>query len=112
MDAESWYSVTPECISKYIADKCYHEFQKQRRNGENGDSENGENYEEELKEETEITEKAVKMTRMGGNLVLKGRLGLILDLFCGCGGNSIPLAAVADRVVSVDIIAEKLVDAG
>ena len=39
------------------------------------------------------------------------RVGRMLDLFCGCGGNAIPLARVCNHLVAVDINPAKIVDA-
>lgn len=62
LDAESYYSVTPEAIAIHIAEK------------------------------------------------LKPK-GFVLDLFCGCGGNSIQFAKFASQVVAMDIDVVKVANA-
>jgi hypothetical protein len=39
------------------------------------------------------------------------KLGVILDLFSGCGGNAIPLAEICRQVIAVDINPSKIPDA-
>ena len=53
MDKEGWFSVTPECIAKHIAERC--------------------------------------------------RCDLIIDAFCGVGGNAIQFAFTCERVIAIDI---------
>ncbi|XP_075226088.1 trimethylguanosine synthase 1 [Lycorma delicatula] len=53
LDAESWYSVTPEKVSEHIAERC--------------------------------------------------RCDLVIDAFCGAGGNTIQLAFTCERVIAIDI---------
>ena len=95
MDSESWYSVTPESISIYISSVCrtgaeeFNNFILRRR----------------------TTNKKKKRLISLLQPVEPVRLGLVLDLFCGCGGNSIPLGRDFDSVIAVDINPEKLVDA-
>ena len=67
LDAESWYSITPESIANHITLKCI--------------------------------EAATFMNT---------DLGTALDLFCGCGGNSISLGQVFSHVVAVDFDSHKL----
>ncbi|KAL1129459.1 hypothetical protein AAG570_013985 [Ranatra chinensis] len=58
LDAESWYSVTPEKVSKHIAERC--------------------------------------------------RCDVIVDAFCGAGGNAIQFAFTCERVIAIDIDASKI----
>uniref|UniRef100_A0A1B6LF14 Trimethylguanosine synthase n=1 Tax=Graphocephala atropunctata TaxID=36148 RepID=A0A1B6LF14_9HEMI len=58
LDAESWYSVTPEKIAMNIAERC--------------------------------------------------RCDLVVDAFCGAGGNAIQLAFTCERVIAVDIDPQKI----
>ncbi|XP_014213093.1 trimethylguanosine synthase [Copidosoma floridanum] len=58
LDNESWFSVTPEKIAKYIAERC--------------------------------------------------RSDLIVDAFCGAGGNSIQFAFTCERVYAIDIHPQKI----
>ncbi|XP_039284575.1 trimethylguanosine synthase isoform X2 [Nilaparvata lugens] len=53
LDAESWYSVTPEKVAAHIAERC--------------------------------------------------RCDLVVDAFCGAGGNTIQLALTCERVIAIDI---------
>jgi len=67
LDAESWYSITPEIIAKHVAKRCLEQFNKH-------------------------------------NI----KLDMILDCFCGCGGNSIAFAEICENVISIDIDPEKI----
>ncbi|KAG9305785.1 hypothetical protein G9A89_001073 [Geosiphon pyriformis] len=58
MDAEGWYSVTPESIAQQIAERC--------------------------------------------------RCNIIIDAFCGVGGNAIQFAKTCNRVIAIDIDETKL----
>ncbi|KAI9596756.1 RNA cap guanine-N2 methyltransferase-domain-containing protein [Syncephalis fuscata] len=58
MDAEGWYSVTPEKIARHIAERC--------------------------------------------------RSSIIVDAFCGVGGNAIQFAFTCERVIAIDIDANRL----
>nr|XP_018898909.1 PREDICTED: trimethylguanosine synthase isoform X1 [Bemisia tabaci] len=53
LDEESWYSVTPECMSKHISQRC--------------------------------------------------RCDVLIDAFCGAGGNTIQFALTCERVIAIDI---------
>lgn len=103
MDSESWFSVTPECISEQIADRCLEgAVLSYARSAELNSTEFiGKNRKKKLKKEM--------VNRMKNAEHI--RVGRMLDLFCGCGGNSIPLARVCDHLVAVDINPSKLVDA-
>jgi len=62
LDAESWYSITPEAVAKHVTSSC-----------------------------------------IGRAREWKCRMEKILDCFSGCGGNTIPFAALGKQVVSVDL---------
>ena len=103
MDSESWFSVTPEIISIYIAQRCrigaekLNKFLSEIRKSE--------------KKKKKLRTFLSKQSTSPSRSALPFRSSLALDLFCGCGGNSIPLAAVFDSVMAVDINPEKLPDA-
>lgn len=73
MDAEGWYSVTPEAVALHIADRL------------------------------------LAPPLLGPTRADEGA-GVVLDLFCGCGGNAIAFARHASRpwVVAVDTSAARL----
>jgi trimethylguanosine synthase len=104
MDSESWFSVTPECISEQIADRCLEGAMRSYLRM----------MEPNLTTKFTGKKKKKKESKERANL-MKGaahiRVGRMLDLFCGCGGNSIPLARVCDHLVAVDINPAKLIDA-
>jgi len=58
LDAESWFSVTPEKVSKHIAERC--------------------------------------------------RCDVLIDAFCGAGGNAIQFAFTCERVIAIDIDPKKI----
>eukprot|EP01032_Pedospumella_encystans_P012883 gene12883-14868_t len=62
LDAESWYSITPEAVAKHVTSSC-----------------------------------------IGRAREWKCRMEKVLDCFSGCGGNTIPFAALGKQVVSVDL---------
>ena len=133
MDAESWYSVTPESIAQHIAQHClrtltgtrnisrkalkkakkialYIEREQAKLSLKNGgmdmdmdmdvivgNGEQGGKGEQEGKAEMKVK--------------VRAKVGLMLDLFCGSGGNTIPLAAVCEAVIAVDLIEDRLQDA-
>ena len=104
MDSESWFSVTPECISELIADRCLEGAMRSYvRMIEPNLSTKYVGKKRKKKEEKEREHLMKCATHV--------RVGRMLDLFCGCGGNSIPLARVCDHLVAVDINPAKLVDA-
>ena len=62
LDAESWFSITPEAVAKHVTSSC-----------------------------------------IGRAREWKCRMEKVLDCFSGCGGNTIPFAALGKEVVSVDL---------
>lgn len=62
LDAESWFSITPEAVAKHVTSSC-----------------------------------------IGRAREWKCDMDKILDCFSGCGGNTIPFAALGKHVVSVDL---------
>ena len=131
MDNESWYSVTPESISQHIAQHCLDVLTRTKVEMEHLASEKAkvagrtaalanaksrreimEVYADEFAEsnvsEGEYFEEKEKERKRGRK---KDKIGLMLDLFCGSGGNTIPLAAVCEAVVAVDILPDRLLDA-
>ena len=123
MDAESWYSVTPESIAQHIAQHCLRALtgmrdidrkalkrakkiarrEKSRILLKNGT----------IDVDTDVCE-AAGSDRKGeqeGEVKVRAKVGLMLDLFCGSGGNTIPLAAVCEAVIAVDLIEGRLQDA-
>lgn len=123
MDAESWYSVTPESIAQHIAQHCLRALtgmrdidrkalkrakkiarrEKARILLKNGT----------IDVDTDVCE-AAGSDRKGeqeGEVKVRAKVGLMLDLFCGSGGNTIPLAAVCEAVIAVDLIEGRLQDA-
>lgn len=126
MDAESWYSVTPESIAQHIAQHCLRALTGMRDIGRKA-----------LKRAKKIAwnigrEKARLLLKNGtmdidkdvckaagsegngeqeGKVRMRAKVGLMLDLFCGSGGNTIPLAAVCEAVIAVDLIEGRLQDA-
>ena len=123
MDSESWYSVTPESISQHIAQHCFKVFLSINAKMERLAYKKA-RYEESVialeKSESrpaimniysdEILVNKVKVEDVARRKK-KFKIGLMLDLFCGCGGNTIPLADVCGAVVAVDIVPERLLDA-
>eukprot|EP00981_Chlorochromonas_danica_P001631 scaffold351_cov162-Ochromonas_danica.AAC.16 len=82
LDCESWYSLTYETIAQYLVHRCCSSI-----NGRLGDS-----------------------LGSGRGEAAQG-LGLVLDCFSGCGGCTIPFAALPDlHVVAVDLDSRKLED--
>lgn len=67
LDAESWFSITPEAVAKHVTSSC-----------------------------------------IGRAREWKCRMNKVLDCFSGCGGNTIPFAALGRQVVSVDLDPVKL----
>ena len=97
LDAESWYSVTPESIAIHIAEQCQFGCQRTRKLSK-----------------SEKKARKRKEEQFPGFIhppPVTFKCDVVLDLFCGCGGNSIPLASVFQSVVAVDINPEKLADA-
>lgn len=129
MDNESWYSVTPESISQHIAQHCLDVLTRTKVEMEHLASEkekvarrtaalaNAKSRREIM--EVYADEFSENNVREGGSFEEKARkrgrkkdkIGLMLDLFCGSGGNTIPLAAVCEAVVAVDILPDRLLDA-
>jgi RNA cap guanine-N2 methyltransferase len=126
MDAESWYSVTPESIAQHIAQHClralagtrnisrkalkkakkialYIEREQAKLSMHNGS----------VDMDTDVCKTAVSEGKGEQEMKVKVRakVGLMLDLFCGSGGNTIPLAAVCEAVIAVDLIEDRLQDA-
>jgi methylase of polypeptide subunit release factors len=128
MDAESWYSVTPESIAQHIAQHClrtlavmrnisrkalkkakkialYIEREKAKLSLKNGN----------MDMDTDVRKTAIsegKGKQEGkAEMKVRAKVGLMLDLFCGSGGNTIPLAAVCEAVIAVDLIEDRLQDA-
>ena len=113
MDAESYYSVTPECISQHIADRL---LQGLRVPEKKELSKKGQKRRRALERKRERERVAAGGDDMAAAVTVVDvthplKLSLVLDLFCGCGGNAIPLASVCDSVIAVDINPQKLEDA-
>jgi len=88
LDRESWYSVTPEAIANHIALSTVKLIKES-------------NKEKDITGET---------TSINGNV---SRGGIVLDLFCGCGGNAIAFARLCSKreislVVCIDSDESKL----
>lgn len=129
MDAESYYSVTPECISQHIADRLLQSFRVPEKKELSSRSQKKERQRERKRErERAMAAAAGDETAAAGSADLAitagpvpavptasvtqaSKISLVLDLFCGCGGNAIPLASVCDSVIAVDINPQKLADA-
>lgn len=133
MDNESWYSVTPESISQHIAQHCLDVLTRAKVEMEHLANETAkvarkaaalanaksrreimevfadEFAENNVREGKCYEEKQKEKARKRG--MKKDKIGLMLDLFCGSGGNTIPLAAVCEAVVAVDILPDRLLDA-
>lgn len=93
LDREGWYSVTPECIAHHVAERVIAAvLPKQEEGGE-----------EEQERDDAVT-----------NVECKTQTGVvILDAFCGCGGNTIAFAKhlppnERSLIVGVDIDRNKL----
>jgi len=88
LDRESWYSVTPEVIANHIALSTV----------------------KLIKESSKHKDIAGETKFMNGNV---SRGGIVLDLFCGCGGNAIAFAKLCSKteislVVCIDSDESKL----
>ncbi len=79
LDDESWYSVTPEIVAHHVSKTIRKAWTKQT---------------------AAAPAAADNASNLSTNHVASVR---VLDLFCGCGGNSISLASHEFNVVSVDI---------
>lgn len=122
IDAEGWYSVTPEVIAHHIAEQCrqallspqqqQEQQQQQRVRSENTHtSAPGAITETKTGADTKSVTDTVAVT--GADTVTPVALGendppAVWDLFCGCGGNALPLALHFPRVMAVDINPQKM----
>ena len=116
MDAESYYSVTPECISQHIADRLLQGFRGPPQKELSKKSQKKRRQQQRKRERDNAAvagdDTAAAVTAIPTvSVTHPSKIGLVLDLFCGCGGNAIPLASVCDSVIAVDINPLKLEDA-
>ena len=82
LDAESWFSITPECIAQHQARRCLAALRRVASGAI----------------ETRVTESSNQMT--------------VLDAFCGVGGNTIAFARNSNvRVIAFDIDESRLLSA-
>ena len=108
LDDESWYSVTPEIISRHIANRCYRALSKWQR-GANRVLGSNRRVSIEGQGTNELDAEGVN--KVVGKVDVGLKIGqhtsndglVVWDLFSGCGGNAIPLALTFPRVVAVDI---------
>jgi trimethylguanosine synthase len=106
MDAASWYSVTPEVIAQHIATKLCTNMVQQRQKDSTNQVSNTENANEqkELNADSPLCDENTKSSTKSS------RGFVVLDVFCGCGGNAIAFAQqeAIDLVVCIDIDGDKL----
>jgi len=80
LDAEGWYSVTPEVVADHVASR-FQDASEQFKRALNSNNNNGRNA---RKRRGQQSSKPM----------------VILDAFCGCGGNAIAFAKLSPSVVS------------
>lgn len=94
LDAEGWYSVTPEVVADHVASRFEEAAEQFKRVSNNNNNNNGKNN--------------------GRNKRGKqsSKPMVILDAFCGCGGNAIAFAklpsSVVSRIICIDVDRTKL----
>mmetsp|Transcript_2242 Transcript_2242/g.4826 ORF Transcript_2242/g.4826 Transcript_2242/m.4826 type:complete len:592 (+) Transcript_2242:118-1893(+) len=83
LDAEGWYSVTPEVVADHVASRFGDASKQLVRYPANQNARGG------------------KGTRRGGQKKKPPKSMVILDAFCGCGGNGIAFAKLSSSAISL-----------
>lgn len=101
LDAEGWYSVTPEAIADHVAEKVGEIAVVMKSHGAAGGGGNADGL------------GWTGLYETPNPVPVRSKKGIvILDAFCGCGGNSIAFAKIPSSLISlvvcVDLTREKL----